>query len=133
MKMREILIIAGFVAAFSVLVPTGFVWGADPPPSTGTIQGPELWGVVVIDCSSGGSATGTLRVKRVVDCTVQTQAELATGLTCPASASDPLWYQFTGITLFGLTGTPIVTKVKNFNLVPNVICSFDVQIKFWVP
>jgi hypothetical protein len=133
MKLRKILVIAGIVTAFILAVPAGQVWaGADtPPPTSGSIDGPELWGVIVLS-GCGGTVNGTLRVKKIENCVVDTEA-VALGWTgCPANASAPLWVQLTGVTLFGDSRVPIITKVKNFKVQGSVV-SFDAQIKFYTP
>ena len=134
MRLNKMLLIVALTAVFILAAKAGPVWaGAEDPPPTGTIGGPELWGVVVIDCSEENVAT--LRVKRIVDCNVETQAVVQTWTSgCPADASIPLYWQLSGVTLFGLPGTPIITKVKNFKMESGgAIYSFDAQIKFWQP
>lgn len=134
MKRRTCSILM-MVAIVTLMVP-GSLWaGAEDPPTTGTIVGPELWGVVVLDCAARNVAT--LWVKRIVDCDVETQALVqAWTLGCPTSESDVLYHTFQ-TTLFGInpnpnTLTPIVTRVKNFKAEPGgAVFSFQVQIKFW--
>jgi hypothetical protein len=94
--------------------------------SSGPFIGPELWAVVVTDATA---QTATLRVKKIEDCTVSVQAEVTILSTYPTQASDALYQKLTGLTLFGITNTPVITKVKNFSCTPP-ICSFDAQIKF---
>ena len=136
MNHKKILLMAGLIAMFALLVPAGQVLaGGDPPISAdlgaGSIQGPELWGVIVMDCSTTGSAPVTLRVKRIVDCNVETAATVGFFFNCPNVASDiPANALLTGISLFDISGTPVITKVKNFNRQGDA-CSFDVQIKFY--
>lgn len=132
MNIIKVLLIAGFLAMLTMVMPAAQVWaGVEPPPTTGTIQGPELWGVIVIDCTANFA---TLRVKRIVDCNVETQAvTMLWGTTCPQDETDPLWWKLEGIILFDYTGIPIITKVKNFKNEPGTeIYSFDAQIKFWI-
>jgi len=134
MNCSKITGIFGWAVMFVLIMTAGQVWaGAEDPRTTGTIEGPELWGVAVIDCSIKNVAT--LRVKRIVDCNVETQAVVQDWTSgCPTDASTPLYWQLTGVSLFGLTGTPIITKVKNFKMESGgVIYSFDAQIKFWQP
>jgi hypothetical protein len=123
-----------FLFSILALAFSSATWAAEPPPTTGTIVGPELWGVVVIDC--GAESTATLRVKRVDDCDVQTQAVVVNWTSCPSSENDPLNKILTGVVLFdinpGANPVPIITKVKNWT-VQGTIFSFDVQIKFWQP
>jgi hypothetical protein len=143
MSLRKTLVIAGIVAALTLALPAGQVWaGAETPPTTGTIQGPELWGVVIIDCQSPVYAA--VRVKRIQDCAVQIQTlvDPAYSLGCPDNESIPLYHQFTGQSLsFGegtpIPGTPIITKVKNFKKeqygTNTYVVTFDAQIKFYLP
>ena len=72
MRNKKILSVIGFLAMAILLVSNGWAGGPENPPATGTIGGPELWGVMVIDCGAGNILS--LRVKRIVDCNVQTQA-----------------------------------------------------------
>ena len=134
MKIRRALFLTVLTLIFTIAVMAAQAWaGAEDPPTTGTIGGPELWGVVVIDCSARNVAT--LRVKRIVDCNVETQAVVQNwNYGCPTDASVPLYWQLTGVSLFGLAGTPIITKVKNFKMeAGGGVYSFDAQIKFWQP
>ena len=116
----------------------GWAGGTEDPPSTGTIDPPELWGEMIIDC--GAQNLVTLRVKRIVDCNVQTQAFIAPlgVLGCPADETTPLWRKL-GVTIFDINPDPavldpIITKVKNFKKEPGQdLYSFDVQIKFYNP
>jgi hypothetical protein len=134
MNFRRLIVVAGVLGMLWVLALQGQV-GAIEPPGSGSIVGPELWGVVVID----GSETpmkATLRVKDIVDCNVDTQAVVSNLTSCPTGANAVLNWKLTGVTLFGNTGTPIITKVKNYKeekVGVNVVrVSCDVQIKFWV-
>lgn len=139
MHNKKVLFISGLIVTLALLVVCGPVWagGNEDPPATGTIVGPELWGVMIIDC---GQNILTLRVKRIVDCNVQTQAfvDANYGLGCPANATTPLWRKLGG-TLFDINPNPavmdpIITKVKNFKQEPGQdLYSFDVQLKFWTP
>ena len=126
-----IAVLAGFVSY-------GWAGGPENPPTTGSIIGPELWGVMIVDC--GARNLVILRVKRIVDCNVQTQTfiEDLGILGCPADETTPLWRQL-GVTLFDINPNPaamdpIITKLKNFTEETGQnLYSFDVQIKFWTP
>jgi hypothetical protein len=131
-----------FILLTALVVSVGFTcygWAGGPenPPDTGSIGGPELWGVMIVDC---GHNILTLRVKRIVDCNVQTQAfvDATYELGCPADETTPL-YRRLGVTLFDINPNPavmdpIITRVKNFKEETGQnIYSFDVQIKFWTP
>lgn len=131
-------IIIGLVAMMAVLGPAGGVWAGGPenPPITGTIVGPELWGTMILGCNV--LQVVALRVKRVVDCNVETQA-FVVGNTwgCPTDGTTPLNRKL-GVTLFDINPNPavmdpIITKVKNFKKETGDVYSFDVQIKFWKP
>ncbi len=129
MNIKNIFIAVAVASLFMISMPAGKVWagaeGGQPP--TGGISGPELWGTVVIDCAAKWA---TLRVKCVVDCNVETAAVSMSWLTCPTTEKSPLYLVLTGVDLtsMGITGTPVITKVKNFKIEGNV-ASFDVQIR----
>ena len=140
MHYKNVLIISVLIAALAVFGFGGqtFAGGPENPPDTGTIIGPELWGEMILDC---GNNIASLRVKRIVDCNVETQAfmDITYDLGCPADATTPV-YRKLGVTLFDINPDPdvmdpIITKVKNYKqeTTPNTVYSFDVQIKFWTP
>jgi hypothetical protein len=135
MRIKNIFLFIGFVALlmFSVAAAPALAGGGfEPPPPGATILGPEIWGVIVIYC--GGNDLATVRVKRVVDCNVETDAlvEPNWALGCPANASVLEGQSLLpGTTFFGLTDrTAFINKVKNFNNQGTVV-SCDVQFKFW--
>ena len=140
MRDSKIFLLVGLITLLVLLVPAGFVWagGNEDPPPSGAIEGPELWGEMIIDC--GVRNIVTLRVKRIVDCDVQTQAFISDLgiLGCPADETTPLW-RLLGVTLFDINPNPavldpIISKVKNYKQEPGQnLYSFDVQIKFWNP
>ena len=110
-----------------------FAGGGPEPPPGATITGPEIWGVVVMNCEN---KVGTLRVKRVVDCNTETQAGMVSGWpvdtsNCPTQASQVEGFDI-GQPIFGLPGTPFIYKAKNFKR-DGFIFSFDAQLKFWLP
>ena len=116
---KKTLVITGLIALLVFCGFTGSLWagGNEDPPATGQIVGPELWGVMVYDC---GLNALVLRVKRIVDCDVQTQAllNLAYSGGCPTDASS-IMNRLLGVTLFDINPNPavmdpIITKVKNF-------------------
>lgn len=126
MKNKKRLI--GLVIGLALVLPLSFAWaGAEGQPPAGGISGPDIWGVVVIDCNAG---TGSLRVKTIDNCEVETDAFIGTWQVCPTAASNVVWFQLSGIDLtgMGISGTPIVTKVKNF-VVKGDLVSFDAQIR----
>lgn len=141
MHYKKVFFISGLIVTLALLGFGGQAWAGGPenPPTTGTIEGPELWGEMIIDCGNG---ILSFRVKRIVDCNVQTQAFMdpTYALGCPADETTPL-YRKLGVTLFDINPNPavmdpIITKVKNYKqeaAPDNSIFSFDVQIKFWTP
>lgn len=138
MKTRKSFMIVGLLAigVFVALGSQAWAGGPENPPTTGTIVGPELWGTMTLDCSALNVVA--LRVKRVVDCNVETQAFVVPNTWgCPSDETTPLNRKL-GVTLFGINPNPavmdpIITKVKNFQKETGDVYSFDVQIKFWVP
>lgn len=113
-------------------------------PNDAVIIGPEYWGTVVVDTVK---KVAYLRVKRVVNCEVETQLlaveewqtipsqeglSVGTEIPVPIFDNDPVGT------------TPIITKEKNWKdgksisydddgnpvVTPDVVFSFDVQIKF---
>ena len=133
MNMRKLRLLVGLLAVFFVLAPNSRLPAFEPPPQVGTVGPPELWGVVVVDCTA---YMATLRVKSIEDCNVDTQAVIIdTVPSCPESANELLNQQLP-ISIFNIAKTPVITKVKNFKeekkedgTVKWVSC--DVQIKFW--
>jgi hypothetical protein len=106
--------------------------GIDPPADCNNILGPEIWGVIVMDCTQN---VYTLRVKRIVDCNVQTFSSLDTEseYNCPATETDPINTAFPGQSFFpDISGYPIITKAKNLKIDGNSV-SFDAQFKFCNP
>ena len=82
--------VLGTILVVLMFSSTVFAGGGPEPPAGATITGPEIWGVVVMNCDGG---TGTLRVKRVVDCNTETVGRDRYGLAnvdpsnCPIQAS----------------------------------------------
>jgi hypothetical protein len=107
--------------------------GPEPVPPGATITGPEIWGVVVINCNATPKYI-TLRVKRVVDCNTETEAQATNQTTwlqnCPTSAAQIEGQALPGTTFFGITGSAFINKVKNFRNVGGIV-SFDAQFKFY--
>ena len=150
MKFRKIYFIAVLFALIAMLVPTTQTWAGvegGPPPDWDNVTGPELWGVAIAYCAFDRDNFAAMRVKRVKDCNVKTQAivdyseVLSAG--CPIDANEYLYIRFDPGTFFPedtdipATAKPIITKVKNFKAVvtgtePNTrtTVSFDAQIKF---
>ena len=139
MKIKKVFLFTGLLAVLTLLIPCSqaLAGGNEDPPTTGTIMGPELWGVLVYDCDLGGLV---LRVKRIVDCNVQTQAlyDDTYNTGCAGDESSFLWRKL-GVPLFDINPDPtvmdpIITSVKNYRKEPGRgLFSMDVQIKFWTP
>ena len=130
MKNKKRLI--GLVIGLVLVLSWSFSWagGEGQPPAAG-VSGPEIWGVVVIDCLQGQAS---LRVKTINNCVVDTDAFLSLWLQCPSTVSEILWFimdpQAINLTAMGITGAPIITKVKNFELKNGGdLVSFDAQIR----
>lgn len=131
MDFRKVFFVAGMVALFIVLSPQTQSFAVEPPapPSGAVIQGPEIWGTVVIDCTA---LRATLRVKKIENCDVDTQAIITNVTGCPDAERDILYFTMAPNTIFGITATPIIMKVKNFKIeTGGGAVSCDVQIKFW--
>ena len=94
MKLKAILLLGAIFTVIAVMGTGAQVFAGPEIPynNTGTIVGPELWGVIVIDCEANHVAT--LRVKRVVDCNVETQAVVAPVSGCPADETSVLHWTF---------------------------------------
>ena len=135
MNFKKTLIIVGLAAIFFAMSLGSQAYaggGIDPPAGCNNILGPEIWGVVVMDCTK---TAFTLRVKRIVDCNVETFSSVDTTseYTCPATETDPIHTAFPGQSFFpGIAGYPIITKVKNFQIDGDSV-SFDAQFKFCNP
>jgi hypothetical protein len=129
MNIKSIFIAVAVASLLMIPMPPGSAWAGSEGglPPAGGISGPELWGTVVVDC---GAQRATLRVKGVADCNVETAAFSMVWLLCPATEKSPLYFVLTGVNLtsMGITGTPVITKVKNFKVEGSLV-SFDVQIR----
>lgn len=148
MKLGKILIFVGLIAVGILSIPFQ-AWAGNPPPDNPVVGGPEYWGVVIIACDS---QEVYLRVKRVVDCQVETD-ELIEKYPLPICKvpdgaggerdiiAGDLLNQWTGYdqVIFQEPGVPIITKVKNFHKkvysggageYNGDIFSADVQIRF---
>lgn len=153
MKARKSYLSAVLIALIAILAPATLVWGGgDPPlpPDWSKVTGPEIWGTAVVHCSSDPAKTNfvAIRVKRIKDCDVLTDALVEYPLTlaaCPDN-SGPFLYErmlpgslFAGDPDIPAESEPIVTKIKNFKVHnrdatgANADLSFDAQIKFLAP
>ena len=148
MKLGKIFILVGLIAVGTLSL-NFQAWAGNPAPDNPTVGGPEYWGVIILACDSNEVY---LRVKRVVDCQVETDevieryplpfCSVPTGeaSTRDIIASDLLgqWLGYDQV-IFQEPGVPIITKVKNFhkkdyqggsNEYNGDIFSADVQIRF---
>ena len=149
MKASKTYLKTVLIALIAMLVSAPLVWaGAEGgnPPDWNNVTGPEIWGTAVVRCNPSVTNFIAIRVKRIQDCNVSTDALVITpeeiGTACP-DTSNPFLYQrlapgqiFSGDENVPQTLTPIVTKVKNFAVHSrnadgsDAILSFDAQIKF---
>ena len=148
MKLGKIFILVGLIAVGTLSLNLQ-AWAGNPAAEGATVGGPEYWGVVMLACES---QEVYLRVKRVVDCQVETDevieryiyqfCRVPTGeeSTRDIIASDLLgqWLGYDQV-IFQEPGVPIITKVKNFHKkeydggtgeYDGDIFSADVQIRF---
>lgn len=140
MRNKKVIFTLACLLAFGFMVTGSLpVLAHEDPPDTGEIGGPELWAVIVIDC--GAQTTATMRVKRVVDCNVEVQAESMNWTICPSNEAAPLYEEFINVNLFGInpnpsagTKHPIIMGVKNFKKEDGKdVYSFDAKLMFWNP
>lgn len=135
MSYKKTLLIVGLAIIFislSLGTPAYAGGGIDPPAGCNQILGPEIWGVVVMDCTKN---VYTLRVKRIVDCNVETFSSVddQSDYNCPVTGTDPINTAFPGQSFFsGIAGYPIITKTKNLKT-DGTSVSFDAQFKFCNP
>ena len=141
MKIRKVSLFAAMIPLLAMFAIAGTALagaGPEPPPPEAILTGPQVWGVVVMTCGPGAAGDDyiAIRVKRVVDCNVQTQGlmDLASSLGCPQTATGELGAVGhslpEGTTFWDIVGTPYITKVKNF-IIDGDVVSFDAQFEFW--
>ena len=149
MKIKNVFIITVLMAMVTMLGPATLVWaGAEggAPPDWDNVTGPEIWGTAVVHCDPDNNNLIAIRVKRIKDCNVLTDALVLYPATmagaCPNTSTPFLYYRlnpgqiFSGDPDIPQTYTPIVTKIKNFtvhdyqNTGASATLSFDAQIKF---
>ena len=137
MKLTKFMSTCSLIAITCLVFSVATVYagaGIEPPPGA-TITGPEIWGVVIIQCDFPATDQhhGSVRVKRVVDCNTETEALAGPWIGCPNNLSEVEGESLqTGTSFFGIPGTAFVNKAKNFQKVGDVV-SFDAQFKFWLP
>jgi len=133
-KISHCVLLLGIVVLVTLIGSSAWA-GAGIEPGNGgayTVTGPEIWGVVVIDCNAN-PIQGSIRVKRVVDCNTETEAKAGDWVGCPANIGE-----VEGVSLpvnqsfFGIAGTAFVNTAKNFSVNGGVV-SFDAKFKFWLP
>jgi len=140
MKTKNLVMVGSLIALWMLVGAVLQGSASEPPGGAPVIGDTEIWGEVVINCGGCGSFANyaTLRVKRVVDCNINTKGVIWTSETnvCPAGGlteTDVLGMYFNlDLSDMGITGKPIIMKVKNFKreAAPNdSIYSFDAQIK----
>ena len=139
------LIIAGLAAMLTVNLALA---GVGPePPENAEILDIEIWGVVTLickpNCDPGTPSTyAMVRVKRVVDCVVQTETKVITAYPscCPNPANPELEikdWALTGIQFFDMAAniTPYIDKIKNFYQLTDAngdtVTTFDAKFKFY--
>jgi len=153
MNFKKVYFIAVLIAMTAMVMPATQLWAGiegGPPPNWDKVEGPELWGVAVVYCAFDRDNWAAIRVKRVKDCNVKTQAlvdySAILGAGCPTDSNEYLYIRFEPGTFFPedtdipATGKPIITKIKNFKAVvtgtgttTRTTVSFDAQIKFEMP
>ena len=144
MQLGKILIVAGLIAV-GILSLSFKVLAVEPPDDEGLeLLPPEYWAVIVIDCRGAGGLTifTTVRVKKVVDCEVETQA---ISIPMTSGSCDNINQEFIktwmlqDATIFGETGFPGIYKIQNWKQEvdesnnPINVWSFDGLIRFWKP
>lgn len=135
----KVFLVIGFLIMFSLStqVMAGF---EDPTVENEKEVGPTLWGVGVIQCGDGGNnCNATIRVKKVEDCVVSTEAvdevAMVNGAipSAPAGPEDVMGVRFTRGAFFNLDCVSVITKVKNwYKQAGKQIYSFDAQIRYYV-
>jgi hypothetical protein len=142
MKLGKILIAVGLIAVG--ILSLNLQARAGSPPTEGFAMGDdEYWGVLIINCVRDEVY---LRVKRVVDCVVETdaliesnvpQSDICDLIDIDAGIVLNQYMGYSGV-IFNIQGVPIITKVKNLNKdnysasggYQGDIYSMDVQIRF---
>lgn len=128
MDLKRMPLIISTVLMLGVFGLTAQVQAGDPLPPAGPVIGPELWGTIVFDCAQNRAV---LRVKKIENCDVDTQAMVSPVLGCPTTERQILYFTMGRGTIFLINATPIIMKVKNFKIESDhSAVSCDVQIKF---
>jgi hypothetical protein len=131
MKRSRVLSIWVLTALAVVILASTSAMAVLPGQDTPVIEGPEYWGVIVVNDSED---IATLRVKRVVNCEVETQSiALAEFTLVPSSPGATVGLKLVDFTIFGDPRVPIITKEKNWESEDGNVFSMDVQIRFVQP
>jgi hypothetical protein len=149
MKIKNVYCAAVLIAMATMLTPAMLVWAGTEggsPPDWDKVTGPEVWATAVVRCEPGNTNFIAIRVKRIKDCIVKTQALVLYPLTlanaCPDNSNPFLYERLEPGSIFPndedipQTFKPIVTIIKNFkvdtyeNTGTTATLSFDAQIKF---
>jgi len=149
MKIKNVYLIAAIIAMATMLAPATQLWAGTEggaPPDWDKVTGPEVWATAVVHCEPGNDNFIAIRVKRIKDCNVQTQALILYPPTletaCPDNSNPFLYERLAPGSIFPndsdipQTFKPIVTIIKNFkvdtyeNTGTTATLSFDAQIKF---
>jgi len=144
MTNKKTVFIIGIAAIFFAmsLGTQAYAGGGTDPGVCPTIGGPEIWGVVVVGCENGEpTGSATVRVKRIVDCNVETFSFSQNNYdgNCPADATAPINTAFPVVPFPGITNDlgqaaigSVITKVKNLKTDPTAV-SYDAQFRFCFP
>ncbi|MCP4622483.1 MAG: hypothetical protein GY850_03015 [bacterium] len=133
MSSKNLILATVLTLALFVAVPATQVLGVEPSPPSGSERtiGPKMWAVGIVDCITN---TAKIRVKKIEDCKVDTQAVSEASLTtpisaCPESEGHILYQRFNASQVFGLPCQAIITNVKNLKKDGDLV-TFDAQIQF---
>lgn len=144
--MRTLSCICFLALAVVLISSSPALAGAGPePPDNATILPDEVWGVVVLICTTSPDIPdfAVVRVKQIQDCNVvvEVNADPAWAGGCPV-LGGPITPEETikdwalvGYSFFGIAGTPYIDSVKNFEQITdaqgNIETTFDAKFKFY--
>lgn len=131
MKWIWIVLVVGLALVFPMN--SALAGGEGSPPPAG-VSGPEVWGVVIIDCTNNSAS---MRIKTIDNCLVETDAYTGQwAQACPSTVSQVLWFVLDGASFdmaglgFDANSDLIITKVKNFaTKIGGELVSFDAQFR----
>jgi hypothetical protein len=144
MKAKKIVYLMVLFASLFVIAPvSNVIAGAGPEPPTGAIiSDTKIWGVITMYCTPAVNDLVIVRVKRVVDCDVETEIYVDNAWTadCPVLGDTDAFSEWSlnNYTFFDISGTPYITKVKNLVQDINVgagtnATTVEAQFGFWTP